>query len=350
MPDLHAIRRLLRASIFALGPLACTPGCFQPPDGTTASSQPGPVQVEVAIERAPGSALEVTPDGDWCGIHHLRFPVLVSFTTADGQLDERWPATLTAVRSDFARVSADVALEGLQGALQWHSSTPSVRLVRPTLNLSMTPAASAGVLSASTEASTASSASMPPGGGGRLLAWPLDSPCESASVAREPGEREAIYIDAIARAAAAAWVDTQDEEHALVITTADQVCESDYGEPGLSASVTVRSADGAVDLTLDAWFIRDGDQLEHDPPRQPALGASPAAFTERFGDFGLDFGGYDHIEIELAITLSTAGGDAVLRVVGYREDCQSLCDGQTCSGCGPQPRTVLLELSLSQRP
>jgi hypothetical protein len=96
-------------------------------------------------------------------------------------------------------------------------------------------------------------------------------------------------------------------------------------------------------VTLDAWFVRNGDQLEYDPSHARGLEGSPTTFVERFGDFGLDLTGYEHVSLALELTLTATGGRAEFAIVGYRDECQS-------RGSGPLTRTTLHELSLSQLP
>jgi hypothetical protein len=317
-----------------------------PPAGITTSSTPGPVDVVVAIERARGAAVEVVPH-EACGPPHLRVPATVSFASADGQLDERVPGTLFVTREGFARVSADIDWDELQGAFEWRSAAPGVELVESSLEIVLTPMATAGAFGGAVQTRTADAVSIGPGGGGRLLHWPADSACGSAQVEREPGEQDAIYADAIARADGRAWTDAQGVEYTLAITSGATLCESEEGARSLPASVALRSADGAIDLVVDGWFVREDDQLQYHPLEQ-GLGGSPANFRERFGDFGLALDGHEHISLELAVTLSSTGGHAELRVIGYRDDCEQRCDARGCSGCGPFTSIPLLEVSLQQ--
>jgi len=318
-----------------------------PPAGITTSSTPGPVEVVVAVERARGVAVEVVPE-EPCGPPHVRVPATVSFASADGQLDERVPGTLTVTREGFARVSADVEWDELHGAFEWRNAAPGVELVEPSVAIVLTPMATAGSFGAAVQTRTADAVSIGPGGGGRLLHWPADSACGSAQVEREPGEQDAIYADAVARADGRAWTDAQGAEYTLAITSGATLCESEDGAHSLPASVALRSPDGAVDLALDGWFVREDDQLQYRPSEQ-GLGGSPANFRERFGDFGLVLDDHEHISLELTVTLSSTGGHAALRVIGHRDDCEQRCDARGCSGCGPLTSIPLLEVSLQQR-
>ncbi len=318
-----------------------------PPTGITTSSTPGPVEVVVALERARGAAVEVVPE-QACGQSHLRVPATISFASADGQLDERLPGTLFVTREGFARVSADVDWDELHGVFEWRSAAPGVELVQPSLEIVLTPMASAGSFGAGVQTRTDDAVSIGPGGDGSLLHWPADSACGSAQVEREPGEQDAIYADAIAHADGRAWTDGQGAEYTLAISSGATLCESEDGAHSLPASVALRSADGVVDLALDGWFVREDDQLQYHPSEQ-GLGGSPATFHERFGDFGLVLDDHEHISLELAVTLSATSGQAELRVIGYRDDCEQRCDANGCSGCGPLTSIPLLEVSLQQR-
>jgi hypothetical protein len=332
---------------WALGTRSESARWHEPPAGTTSSSMPGAVVITFAIERARGSAVEVVPE-EPCGPPHVRVPVTISFSTADGQLDERWSGALTAARAGFARVAAEVDLERLHGPFVWQSASRGIALVQAGLGLSLTSTGSTGGFDAVVEMRTADAVSIGPGTG-PLLSWPAESACAGEGVSRVPGEQESIYLDAVMRANERSWSDAQGREHALAISPADHLCERERGEPVLPSTVALRSPDGAVDLALGGWIRREGDALTYQPDARSGHGGSPERFAARFGDFGLTLDGFEHVRLELSVTLTVSSGHAEFRVIGHRDECEQRCDARGCSGCGPLVEDVLLEVALEQR-
>lgn len=325
---------------------------FEPPSGVAINVAPHDTRVQFVLERGEGAALDVTVESP-CATRELQIPITLVVTSDDGALAESAQGVLSASRADFARVWIDLDPGALEGELELRTENPQLRRLSSGLSIVLTPDGNTGELRLSYERHTGDSTTLERPAS--LMQWPAANACGGERVALELAADDPEWVEPLAEVRQARWVDDSDGVTAeaaaadVTIDLAGVLCEGDT-DVVAPASVNLRMRDGGSEVQLPAALSRTEGRLELTLDSNVRAGDRPAAFVERFSDFGLELDDYAHVAMELTLTLGSAEPAGVFAVVGYDGTCQPVCTSIGCTGCGPLARSVLLELRLPPAP
>ncbi len=336
-------------------------GRYGEPGAMALSPSNAPAVGELAVELAANELTHLRG----CGQDRIEARVRVRLHTDDGALDEALegsafvgpellePAEPNVSYNQVAVLAASLDMHALHGGLSWNKN--EWRYDAAQLHATLTPFGSFGELHASptSKRTPGELPNQPPA----LLDWPSPRQCSETEEAFTPtqGDAERTLATRIAeladhpvraryqRAAGPAAAETKLD---FDFEPLGEVCG--YGRRTTRAHL--RSADGRVDLALDA-------ALDLTFPSPLFVGANyerpaaytPAAFGNRVGRVGAPLEGFDRIGVKLwYVQDPDKASVGELEVLGWAETDCLRCEGDTCGSCSSEHRTVILAITLGE--